>query len=1280
MSNAAKTRKFFSVKNFRGLDKENKPSLVSPFRASDGLNFRIDEDVLKTRPSFVHAPLGLYLDDGDFIVDFYKFRNYMVYVTNTTVYLEDEGVFEEVTSVAFDHLGKKPIFAEDKDCLFIFGLGKIYVLSITTTGYVFYDLIDKPSDSEYEDLPSVYVPTVMVGDNSLDDVNLLSNQVKYRIFAGAAEGDRIKKSLPTHYDPEKHGGVDFDITFYEGTFDDVTVFPVFAGIHKEDFDLDGTVNNSGSPVSIKTVFHPEKDFVSLNTTPDETVVEATYGMTKEWLFNAIVDDEYETDVFTYLIDYLETLDTSSWTENKYFEFEVPVRYSHILRDETTDFVVSVEKRTGTVSVYVELRKFLDFIATFREQHMYMGSAFESEPSVIDVIPLPSPDPTAVDQVITVDDIDFTSVDEPVWGQQNEIFVGADLVPELPDDPDAGDKVKIAEPNFWADLGYSTTSAGGFEIPHGTYDPLIWLEANKPAWKYIEGQTAYLYYSSGYYWNFEVREHRFYEAFSDFVWAVDADNFVFSELIDVVFDNGTSYPTEKNIRLHVKTHFLDSVKELLSITTEPSGSAGDMYYNNTDEKMYAHNGLEWVEYDGPDLIYSFLDVETSKTELYYFDGILLSKLSDKKIKHSGIIKYYSVPDGKTYYHQFTLVSVYNIPEDFPLLIDGLYSVEFNQRNNTFDLSIRDFFFDYHGEPSISVVATFENNPDYTKISGCSFGATFGSENRLFLAGNSEYPNIDRYNVSNDLLGDNVKSQSYELTYFPSKNYRVLGGKAAINGYVVATDNLLYVTKADYPNDSKLFIRERILDENGVVGYREYKTNISKTPLNEKCIVRFNNDVLMLTKDGLYAVELSQNVMTDERLLRMRSGFINKDLKSNVNLVSFMIEDNDKLYIAAGNYLYVADSRFFYATEDIEVGSNSYEIVKWTIPDDFRQGSFIDGVAHFLSSQKDLYILGEKDYDEIVRHSGSDKFHLHSVTAELGNIVLFDDDDVIDEEMCADYVFRFTSDNLIKTIGVLGTHYSHSGSKITVLDASSFRDVHDGVTIYGLDSSDDWIPLVVSGYDDSEHLTFNCETAYTKFAIKTNDIDLYIQAILTSDTAKGYLFDIYKPEEILEISAGTWEAAYDGISESLTSLVKMQSLTGSNNDVDIDDIIIEQSDIEMTWKSAVLSLGNDIVEKTMFKAFFNVIKTGRNNRLFFGRRTMRSLDWSKTYEVSLANPMDFSMVEFGEFGLSTMQENTISIPAKENNFVYIQFLFIAIGQVELDGFSVLFKENRYVKSIG
>ena len=117
-------------------------------------------------------------------------------------------------------------------------------------------------------------------------------------------------------------------------------------------------------------------------------------------------------------------------------------------------------------------------------------------------------------------------------------------------------------------------------------------------------------------------------------------------------------------------------------------------------------------------------------------------------------------------------------------------------------------------------------------------TFGSESRVFLAGNPDFKHIDRYNVSNDLLGNNDVSQSYELSYFPSKNYRVVGsGASAINGYVIATDTMLYITKTFAVNDSCLYIRSRTIGENGNVSFFEYRTNITKTPINNKCIVNF-----------------------------------------------------------------------------------------------------------------------------------------------------------------------------------------------------------------------------------------------------------------------------------------------------------------------------------------------------------------------------------------------------------------------------------------------------------
>ena len=249
----------------------------------------------------------------------------------------------------------------------------------------------------------------------------------------------------------------------------------------------------------------------------------------------------------------------------------------------------------------------------------------------------------------------------------------------------------------------------------------------------------------------------------------------------------------------------------------------------------------------------------------------------------------------------------------------------------------------------------------------FGVSFGSEYRVFLAGNPDFKHIDRYNISNDLLGNNVKNQSYELSYFPSKQYRVVGGSAsAINGYVVANDTQLYVTKTQAINDSCLFIRTRTMDDNGNISYFEYKTNIMKSPINERCIVNFYNDIVMLTKDGLLGIEISSNVLTNERLLKLRSGFINKELSTAVKNASsvWCVDDSERLYMFIDNLVYVADARYISANENSQISNVSYEIVKWELDKILHLGFLKDGSLIFYDEARSYFFEEDIGKDEII----------------------------------------------------------------------------------------------------------------------------------------------------------------------------------------------------------------------------------------------------------------------------------------------------------------------------
>ena len=106
-----KQRTTFALKNFRGLDKENKLLKVQPYRATDGFNFIIDSETLKTRPSFTigHNP-NFFLEDGDYLIDWRLFGETYVYITKKHIYLvKGNVVLNEKDNQFNDTSNPKPI-------------------------------------------------------------------------------------------------------------------------------------------------------------------------------------------------------------------------------------------------------------------------------------------------------------------------------------------------------------------------------------------------------------------------------------------------------------------------------------------------------------------------------------------------------------------------------------------------------------------------------------------------------------------------------------------------------------------------------------------------------------------------------------------------------------------------------------------------------------------------------------------------------------------------------------------------------------------------------------------------------------------------------------------------------------------------------------------------------------------------------------------------------------------------------------------------------------------
>lgn len=1281
-----KTRSAYGVENFRGLDKENKPLRVENFRASDGYNFMIDSGTLKTRPAFRYDRDALFnLDEGEKIIGWFAYKGGKLFVTTLGFYFElngnvysdenPQGFMYHNFEERFDFEDKEPLFREEKDALFIFGLGGVFVFSFfKDRKIILYKLEDKPQNpflptleeyhKRYEELPTPYIPTLFIGDTRVDDVNLLSKKNRYKLFSQSQSQTGKEQSyfLPTHYDEEKHEGFKVAIEFYNGRLDDVDVLPIFMGIEgenfeqKEDYGLPiGTNEELGTeanPYNIEDVYKPANDFVVRRKVTVEGEEEYTelsdvskiFGLTPNIFFSFRIEGGNET-VFDFLINYFkqQQQEIDTWeNENRYFVFNLPYEAKQVIKDEVTNFVHNETIVRGHEKVYIQIKKF-ELLVSYENPTLLQAQAYHEETMILSEPFVTIPIPYSFDESLPENKKYYLNNNQPLlmnnYSQQNFDMMARSFLRSRQAELVGIEKVKIEAKIFREEEGSFPMTATISNQQYRTITRAI------PTFSIDEEELKDPQSNDTY--------PQLLEQYQDY--------------IDLGYIQ-MSYGSSSGHHTHLSPNDREKVENQIKTMMEEG-----LFDGQFRGKGYFQIGT-WVDHRPHNTIYTTrrhaLEVEFQKE----YEGEYQVRT------HTEAIYDLDIETEKT------------------KVKDNLYSFTFNSNRNMFELKVKDFFFDYNNEPSIVVLTDFDKDPDFDKISRMKFGVTFGSENRLFLAGDEEYPNIDRYNVSNDLLGNNVANQSYELSYFPSKNYRVMGGKSPINGYVVATDTQLYVTKEKSTNDESFFIRERQMNDEGMVSYFEYKTNIQKSPINHHCLARFYNDIVMLTDEGLFGIEISSNVLTNERLLRLRSGFINeeliKDIKDKNNI--FIIENNHYMYIFLDNVVYVCDSRYIDENPNGVVGNMSYEIMKWVSPITFKQGKFNEKDKKLLSDKDAFYHLDFKDKDEegerkkafisSIEVEGLSPDHLICMLSENYDYVLEDPKNY--NVWLYDGYIRSAQSGLDKDYGITIIQGDPMTVRIDVFNHDVFRAMQEGDKVYFRNVEDDFIESNIIYYDENrDYFIVDAnpqELFFSSLYFSAKEKRLYITHVfdvVLEESYKGFKLSPYEPEEVKYIekeeeqSNEEYHEMLKGILEEDTQRYNIHFETESLQ----DGILSNKRYVETYWLSNVTPLENDMMEKTMFRAFVYATKMSEDNEVYFGYKTMRSGENTSTV-TTVANPSSFENFNMNALSLSSFNEMGASLPLKANNFLYIQFLIRSLGQIEMNGFKILFKNNRSIKTIG
>lgn len=197
----------------------------------------------------------------------------------------------------------------------------------------------------------------------------------------------------------------------------------------------------------------------------------------------------------------------------------------------------------------------------------------------------------------------------------------------------------------------------------------------------------------------------------------------------------------------------------------------------------------------------------------------------------------------------------------------------------------------------------------KIANCRFGTVFGVDgvsDRLFLSGNPDYPNNDFF------------SEAEDFTYFPDGNVLTVGdADAAITGYARLSDATLAVFKGESVGNPAIYYRtgkeKTVTDTDGHAVPAAFFPTVAGTAgeylATPYAIANLSGDVLMLSRNGVFGIELSSNISSVERYTRERSRAILGDLKKRDLSDAVGIVFRGRYYLSVGEGIcYVADSRY------------------------------------------------------------------------------------------------------------------------------------------------------------------------------------------------------------------------------------------------------------------------------------------------------------------------------------------------------------------------------------
>lgn len=574
----------------------------------------------------------------------------------------------------------------------------------------------------------------------------------------------------------------------------------------------------------------------------------------------------------------------------------------------------------------------------------------------------------------------------------------------------------------------------------------------------------------------------------------------------------------------------------------------------------------------------------------------------------------------------------------------------------------------------------------KIDACRFGTIFGidgAEDRLFLSGDPDYPNVAFF------------SESDRFDYFPDQYTASYGTKnSAVTGFLRLSDNTQAVFKEKSAGEAAIYyqtghyntVESDAVDDFGQTVYKYVPVfsmqagSAAECSVNPWCCANLDGDSVFLSSRGVYAVELAENLATNVRTVRERARTVERHMRERNLRDAVGIVFDGKYYLAADGFCYVADARYRYTG-----GDSPFYQYEWQIWDNIPARTFaeIDGSLWFGTSDGRLCRFGKGYADRtfMIPRAGelSVDYTFHCmIYSKDWNISENDRIELVNPTGSKPY-YAVYAKNLTRCEDHLYFELSNPDAINTVFEGDTVTVVDQGENATGVTE------CVIGEVDRMKGRFSLCDADGERYEL------LYPAEFPMTDAGRVLMLS-GGTVTILKKLEGTYYAAnVGGVTAEYVEYATNQTF-GLRETSDPDSPILELSDLIMgenvsirithespvrsVWQTPTFDMGDHSASKMLLSMTLSEDATARGP-MTFGYETRSDLC---EREMRGVEAFSFEDLDFRAFTFETGFQNSYTV-ASRTPFNYIRFCFVSdkAKPCSLSCFTATYKINKRKKGV-